>query len=158
MAMIEPHVCREERKVQARRRRLVHGANTAAARLPQNHRDLTCRWPTRHASRCSSRFGIDIGRALTCGYPGGAKGARTSALTRQNASLPAVSLRLPSQYRPLPAVSFSSLDGVKRATFYCRMWDAPPMYQTWPLTHSPSLESRKAVTAARSAGRPRRVV
>src|SRR6201985_3478919 len=68
MSMIEPHICREQRKVQARRRRLVHGANTAAARPPQNHRDLTCRWPTRNASRCSSRFGIDVGRALPCGF------------------------------------------------------------------------------------------
>jgi hypothetical protein len=41
---------------------------------------------------------------------------------------------------------------------YWRMWAAPPMNQVCPLIHSASSESRKAVMAARSAGRPRRVV
>ena len=45
---------------------------------------------------------------------GGAKGTRTPDLTRQNADLPAVSLRLgPIHSRSLPAGMFSGLDGVK---------------------------------------------
>jgi hypothetical protein len=45
-----------------------------------------------------------------------AKGDLNPSLTRRNSGLPAVSLRLvPIQYRSVPAVSFSSLDGVKTA-------------------------------------------
>jgi hypothetical protein len=52
--------------------------------------------------------------ALTCIDSGGAKGTRTPHLTRQNAGLTAVSVRLvPIGSRSLPAVSFSGLDGVK---------------------------------------------
>ena len=47
-------------------------------------------------------------------FSGGAKGTRTTALTRQNSGSTAVSLPLvTSQSRSLPAVSLSSLDGVK---------------------------------------------
>ena len=42
------------------------------------------------------------------------KGIRTPALTRENADLAAVSIRLvPIQHRSLPAEMVSSLDGVK---------------------------------------------
>ena len=64
-------------------------------------------------------------------FSGGAKGTRTPALTRQNSGSTAVSLPLvTSQSRSLPAVSLSSLDGVKsgrRATKGLTGPDAPDL-------------------------------
>jgi hypothetical protein len=56
----------------------------------------------------------------------GAAGNRTRASTRQNAFWTAVSLRLvPVQSRSLPAVSFSSLDGVKSDDLIGRVGPPP---------------------------------
>ena len=58
----------------------------------------------------------------------GAKGTRTPALTRRNAGLPAVSVRLvPIQSCSLPAGLCSGLDGVKSSAKACNCGPAPRM-------------------------------
>jgi hypothetical protein len=76
------------------------------------------------------------------GAKGGAKGTRTPLLTRENAVQTAVSMRLvPVQYRSLPAVSLSGLDGVKRRR---RLFDRDHPHPI--LTHFPGSKMVPAVS------------
>jgi hypothetical protein len=93
-------------------------------------------------------------------FLGGAKGIRTPALTRQDADLPAVSLRpVPSQYRSLPVVSFSVLDGVKTDRPVRQRLPAPPTPNGYGHSeHREQVDQRAAAAIGRPRNRARSVM
>jgi hypothetical protein len=94
-------------------------------------------------------------KSLDCCFSGGAKGTRTPALTRQFNDLPAVSFRLvPVQYRSLPAVSFSGLDGVKSGHLQQRP-GGPPQTPTAVVVSREVLDAVLALQALLAATRRR---